>query len=90
MDLSDLTLPIYDGTASVESILFPPTPPDYFSDKEDAIEFGNSNPFFNKRKDESHPSVKPYIQSVDLNNDEDSPYENRPKVAYEMGLEFSF
>ena len=34
--------------------------------------------------------VKPYISIVDLNNDEETPYENKPKRAFEIGVSVSF
>jgi len=34
--------------------------------------------------------IKPYVKSRDLNNSEDTPYENKPKTAYEIGIQGSF
>lgn len=36
------------------------------------------------------PSVRPYISIADLNNSIDSPCENKPKPAVEIGLKFEF
>lgn len=34
--------------------------------------------------------AKPYIAVVDLNNSKDSPYENKPKPAVEVGVKITF
>ena len=36
------------------------------------------------------PSIMPYVSITDLNNSDDSPYENKPKPAIEVGIQISF
>ena len=36
------------------------------------------------------PSILPHIGMRDLNNTEDKPLENKPKIAVEVGLNISF
>ena len=36
------------------------------------------------------PSILPYIGIRDLNNTEDKPLENKPKLAVEVGLDIEF
>ena len=35
-------------------------------------------------------SIMPYVSITDLNNSDDSPYENKPKPAVEVGIQISF
>ena len=36
------------------------------------------------------PSIMPYVSITDLNNSDDSPYDNKPKPAIEVGIQISF
>ena len=66
--------------------MFPELPEGYFDDKGEFF----STPPKNIFEVYANSKVKPYIAAVDLNNSEDAPYENRPKMAYEIGVQISF
>ena len=68
------------------SILFPEIPKGFFDD----MMFKNENKPQSIVEKYENAAVKPYISVVDFNNSEDSPYENKPKLGFEIGLKFSF
>jgi hypothetical protein len=78
-----------DSPSSLKSLLYPELPMDYFKDKEYA--FGKPSSGLKSIVERyQNAKVKPYFGVVDLNNDESSPYENKPKISYEVGVKVSF
>lgn len=65
--------------------LFPGTEPSWFRDKGDV--FDRPKNMFEAYRDSK---IKPYVRSRDLNNSEDAPYENKPRTAFEFGIEIDF
>lgn len=66
---------------SVLSCLFPPLPDDYFERHLDVVLV---------KPEKQKPKVRPFVKRVDLNNSEDSPGENKPFNAWEIGVNFDF
>lgn len=78
-----------ESTTSIESLLYPELPYGYFRDKEHAL--GKQKTGLQSIVERyDNAKIKPYFSAVDFNNDEKSPYENKPKLGYEIGIKFSF
>ena len=77
-----------ESTTSIESLLYPELPKDYFKDKGEVFE-KQKNSLQSIIERYENAKIKPYFSAVDLNNDDSNPYENKPKMGYEIGIKFS-
>jgi len=77
------------STDSNESLIYPNDIKDYLKDC--GIEFDKPKNKLETIVEKYEKSwIKPYIGTVDFNNDKSTPYENKPKIGYEIGIKFSF
>lgn len=78
-----------ESTTSIKSLLYPELPKDYFKDKGEVVK-KPKNGLQSIMERYENAKIKPYFGAVDFNNDDSTPYENKPKMGYEIGVTFSF
>lgn len=78
-----------ESTTSIESLLYPELPKDYFKNRVEVFE-KPKNGLQSIIERYENAKIKPYFSAVDFNNDDSNPYENKPKMGYEIGIKFSF
>ena len=75
---------------SIEELLFPQLPEDYFRDKEAAFSFDDRNPIEKAIDAYNNASIKPYIRRNTLGGDGDPLEDGAKKPAWEIGISFTF
>lgn len=75
---------------SIEELLFPQLPEDYFRDKEAAFSFDDRNPIEKTIDKYNCLPVKPIIRKTKIGGDGDPLEDAAKKSAWEIGLKFSF
>lgn len=74
---------------SIEELLFPPLPNDYFK-YNDGIAFDERSPIEKAIDAYNNASVKPYVQYKKLGGDGDLLDDEARKAGLEIGLKFTF
>jgi hypothetical protein len=76
-----------DGSSNIWNLT--KFPEGYFEQNKDILS-KRDNPVETLSEAYEKAKVKPYVDFNDFNNDADAPYENKPKIGFEVGLKFSF
>lgn len=75
---------------SIEELLFPPLPDDYFK-YNDCLQFDNRNPIEKAIAAYNNAPIKPYIRRNKLGGDGGDPLDDSArKSGWEIGINFSF
>lgn len=75
---------------SIEELLFPQLPEDYFRDKEAAFSFDDRSPIEKTIDAYNNAPIKLYIKRRKLGGDGNPLEDEARKTAWEIGLNFSF